>query len=238
MKPTQLHRRQLPYDERHRRVVIALRSGGPQLSAPVRQRLLAQEQWLVRRAPRDRSFGMAARRWVRVPATAMMLALVAGLLAWQLEHSRTPAVPTISQTAQLAFMPRTAGPPAVDPGDPSALHAQVGDVHFPNYQPGFGVAASGQRTDVTGGRTVRTVYYTLPGGARLSYSIVSGAPLVPPAGARREIVSGIVLRSYHEGDLSVVTLVRSGRTCVLAAPIPGATVLALATAPLLRVSRT
>lgn len=230
-------RRQLA---RQYRVAAALRGGGPQLSPSARQRLVSHEYWLVRRAERDRSPALRTRPWrfVPVPALALVAVLGAALVGWRLERSPAPTAPTIAETAALALLPGTAAPPVVDRADRASLQARVGTVRFPDYQRGFGAPASAQRTDRTGGRMVRTVYYTLRDGARLSYSIVSGPPLAAPGDARTEVARGVVLRSYRDRGLSVVTLVRSGHTCVLAGRIPTATVLALAAAPLEHVSRT
>ena len=92
-------------------------------------------------------------------------------------------------------------------------------------------------TDLTGRRTVRTVYYALGSGARISYSIVSGRTLTTPPNADRLSRRQRVARTNKQGGLTVVTLVRHGRTYVLAGEVPARVVVALATAPLLKLRR-
>ena len=137
----------------------------------------------------------------------------------------------------LAFSQPTSAAPQPSAGQPSSLYEQFAGVTFPDYQQGFGVHAWGQRTNVTGGRMIRTVYYRLPDGVPISYSVVSGPSLRVPTSVRQVIVSGVRITIYTTHRLSFVTLVRAGRTCVLAGPVAARTVLALAAAPLLTPSR-
>src|SRR5262249_37832263 len=107
-------------------------------------------------------------------------------------------------------------------------------VTYPNYRLQFGSNPTGVRTDRISGRGVLTVFYRLRNGTRLSYSVFSGTPVGVPASAATTVFDGVTLRSYRtDSGLSVVTLVRHGRTCVLASD--GASVkmlLALAEWPL------
>ena len=68
----------------------------------------------------------------------------------------------------------------------------------------------------------------------MSYSVFDGSPVSVPSGAASTRFDGVLLRSYTTSSgLSVVTLVRHGRTCVLAAHgVSVATLLALAQWPL------
>lgn len=209
--------------ERQRRVVTALRAAGPELPASLRQ------AFLVEPGPRARAnrllvFGPA------VAATCVLVVAIAGVLLLR-TGSDQPA-PTIAQTALLAFRAPTNPPPKSNPRDRKVLAEQFAGVPFPNYVAQFDARATGQRTDLTSGRTVRTVYYAVPSGARISYSIVSGPALSARAEAKQMIVAGTRLRTYRQGRLSVVTLVRRGRTCVLAGVVPARLVVALAKAPL------
>ena len=89
-----------------------------------------------------------------------------------------------------------------------------------------------QRTDRIGGRPALTVFYRLRDGTRLSYTVFSGRPVPRPAFARSVVYQGVPLHVFRtRNGLSVVTLVRFGRTCVLAARTPPSVVLGLAAAP-------
>jgi hypothetical protein len=127
--------------------------------------------------------------------------------------------------------------PATGPA-PSAtsrtyLDASYGGVTFPNYAR-LGAVPTGQLVGRIGGRPALTVFYRLPNGARLSYTVFSGRPVGLPSSARLVRYEGVPLRTYRTSDgLSVVTLVRNGRTCVLAARTPQTVVLALAAEPVL-----
>jgi hypothetical protein len=212
---------------RQRRVVTAFRAGGPVLSSAARARLDAQLQSAeTARSPIARFPGRIALAGVG-SLVALALVLVAVISAGGVK------APTISQAALLAYSPATGPAPAADPTDHRFLQARFGGITFPDYQRQFAVLASGQRTDQTGGRTIRTVYYTLPTQTRISYSIVSGSPLPPPAAAKVAVtLRGVSLRAYAHGALKIVTLVRNGRTCILAGRTSTQTLLALAEAPL------
>jgi hypothetical protein len=212
---------------RQRRVVAAFRAGGPVLSSAARARLDAHLQSArTARRPIARFSGRVAF------AGAGLLAAAVALVVAVINAGGVNA-PTISRAALLAYSPATGPAPAADPSDHRLLQARFAGITFPDYQRQFAVRASGQRTDQTGGRTIRTVYYTLPTQTRISYSIVSGSPLAPPAAARVAVMlDGVTLRAYTDGALKIVTLVRNGRTCILAGQTSTQTLLALAEAPL------
>ena len=214
--------------ERQRRVATALRTGGPELPAGLGQSFLAEPRPI---APATRLPGLA---WA-VVAAGVLVAAIAGISLLRAGSDRPST--TIAQTALLAFRPATTSAPKPNPRDRGVLEGQFAGVSFPNYVAQFGARATGQRTDVTSGRTVQTVYYTIPSGARVSYSIVSGPALSAPAPKKQVLVGGTRLRTYQQGRLSVVALVRHGRTCVLAGAVPARLVVALARAPLVRARR-
>ena len=54
-------------------------------------------------------------------------------------------------------------------------------------------------------------------GRRIAYTIVAGDQLAWPPGADRTEVEGTKLRTFKDGDRTVVTWRRNGRTCVLSA---------------------
>jgi hypothetical protein len=94
------------------------------------------------------------------------------------------------------------------------------------------VTADGARLDRIGGRPALTVFYRLRDGARLSYTVFSGSPVSRPTAAKAVVFEGVPLHSFSTpSGLQVVTLVRFGRTCVLAARTSRDTLLALAAAP-------
>jgi hypothetical protein len=141
------------------------------------------------------------------------------------------ASPSVTDAARLAFVPATG--PAPNVRNPTYLDVSYGGVTFPNYA-GLGAVPTGQLVGRIGGRPALTVFYRLPNGARLSYTVFSGHPVGLPSAARLVHYEGVPLRTYRTPDgLSVVTLVRNGRTCVLAARTPQTVVLGLAAEPVL-----
>ena len=104
----------------------------------------------------------------------------------------------------------------LDPAQPKLLRDNVEDVRFPNYEGKFGWEAVGTRTDEIGGRETKTVFYRKEG-RRIAYTIVEGDQLAWPPGADKAEYEGIKLRTFSDGDRTVVTWRRNGRTCVLSA---------------------
>jgi hypothetical protein len=145
--------------------------------------------------------------------------------------SGSTSSPNTTDAAKLAFVPATG--PAPSATSPTYLNASYGGVTFPNYQK-LGAVPTGQLVGRIRGRPALTVFYRLPNGARLSYTVFSGQPLALPSAARLVRYEGVPLHTYRTSDgLSVVTLVRHGRTCVLAARTPQTVALGLAAAPVL-----
>jgi len=143
--------------------------------------------------------------------------------------------PSITTAARLAFVPATEAAPGV--ASAHYLDVNYHGVTFPNYKSSLNAVATGQLRNRIDGRPALTVFYRLQGGERMSYTVFSGRPLPLPSAARLTRFRGVPLRVYRTSDkLSVVTLVRHGRTCVLSAPTPKATVLALAAEPVLATS--
>lgn len=224
--------------ERQRRVAALLRAGGPQMPPDLRRRLLAEPPGRTTAGSRRHARRSPASVWA--PAVVVACALLVAVLAtgaWRVTAGGVPAPPTIARVAMLARRDPTSPPPHPVAGPPGSVSEQFAGVTFPDYQRSFGVNAWGQRTDLTGNRTIRTVYYRLRDGVPISYSIVSGAALPVPPSPRHVIVAGVRITSYTKDRLSFVTLVRGGRTCVLAGAVPTRTVLALAAAPLLTPGR-
>jgi hypothetical protein len=140
--------------------------------------------------------------------------------------------PSVGAAAQLAFSPSKTPPPTAR--TPKLLDVSYAGITYPNYARQFGAVPTGQRIDRIGGRPALTVFYRLRDGTRLSYTVFSGKPVPLPAAARSVTFRGVPLRTFSTASgLSVVTLVRNGRTCVLAARTPRDVVLGLAAAPVL-----
>lgn len=182
-------------------------------------------------ASRDRTRGRSpwATGWRPVAALGALAVLAAAIVI--LATGVSSASPSVTAAARLAFVPATEPAPAVS----SAAYLDVSyhGVTYPNYAPLHAVA-TGQLVNRIGGRPALTVFYRLQSGARLSYTVFSGRPVGLPAAAHLVRYEGVPLRVYRTSDgLSVVTLVRHGRTCVLAAATAPAVVLALAAEPVL-----
>jgi hypothetical protein len=172
--------------------------------------------------PRGNWFGgLAAGAFAAAAAVVAVVVVAAG----------GSSSPSIDAAARLAFVPSTA--PAPHAANTHYLDVSYGGVTFPNYGR-LGAVATGQLSNRIGGRRALTVYYRLRDGARLSYTVFSGTPVGLPKAARLVRFEGVPLRVYRMRDgLSVVTLVRSGRTCVLAAHTVEDVVLGLAAEPVL-----
>ncbi|HTU87098.1 MAG TPA: hypothetical protein VMF57_16085 [Solirubrobacteraceae bacterium] len=213
-----------------RRVARELRDGGP----AVPDRLVHAVEAKVREA-----YGTDARRARTRRATGWRPAVAAGGLAVVIAALVIAAVgvggggarPSMTAAASLAFAPSTGPAPAARSA--TLLDTSYEGVTYPNYAK-FSVPATGTRTDRLEGRPVLTVFYRLSDGTRLSYTVFSGHAIPLPADAKSVVFDGVPLHWFSTSSgLSVVTLVRHGRTCVLAAPVKPDVVLALAAAPVL-----
>jgi anti-sigma factor RsiW len=227
-----------------RRVAQELASGGPappdRLLAGIEQRYEAG----AGRAAGQRPRGAIARRTPARPLRGALAGLsavrawaaggaaaAAAAVALVLAIGAGSAVPTIGAAAALAYRAPSRPAPAI--ASARYLDASYGDVTFPNYAT-LGAVATGQLVNRIGGRPALTVYYRLRGGGRLSYTVFSGRPVRLPAAAHLVRYEGVPLRVYQtKSGLSVVMLVRFGRTCVLAASTAPGVVLGLAAEPVL-----
>jgi hypothetical protein len=210
----------------HRLVSDALRTGGPapppQLLSAVRQKV--EDRYGPAQPRRGRS---PWRLSLTAPALAAVCAAIAAVLVIAIGGSS--AGPSIPAAARLALAPAT-GPA---PGTRNARYLDVSyhGVTYPSYAR-FNVPPTGVRTDRIGGRPALTVFYRLRSGAPMSYTVFSGKPVGLPRSARRVVYDGVPLTTFSTGPgISVVTLVRFGRTCVLAGRTPRDVLLALAAAP-------
>lgn len=146
-------------------------------------------------------------------ATALAIAVAAIVIVL---GGGSAGAPTVSQTAHLALAASRMPAPATDPADPDLLALRIGGLAFPSYAAEPAWHATGARLDTLHGRHVATVFYRAPGGLRVGYAIVSGAPLAVHGG------SGVWQGSVHYTLQTVdgarlVTWQRDGHTCVVAA---------------------
>jgi hypothetical protein len=209
-----------------RRVAVELRAGGP--TPP--DRLITSVE-----AKRHQAYGSkpARRRntWLPVAAAAGLAAVIAAVVIVAVGNGGGSKGPSIPAAAQLAFAPSTGGAPATKSA--SFLDVSYGGVTYPNYHK-FSVPPTGMRTDRIGGRPALTVFYRLPDGTPLSYTVFSGKAVPLPKDTKSVTYEGVPLKTFTTSSgLSVVTLVRHGRTCVLAAKTKPNVVLGLAAAPVL-----
>ncbi len=214
--------------EAQRRVSRELRTGGP----AVPDRLVRTVESQVRE--RYGAGAAPARRrglsWRPAAAVAGLAAVCAAIVIGVVGTGGSSG-PSIPAAAALAFAQSTGAAPAVR--STKLLDVSYGGVTYPNYAR-FSVPPTGTRTDRIGGRPALTVFYRLPNGTRLSYTVFSGKAVPLPHDARAVRYEGVPLTEFSTSSgLSVVTLVRYGRTCVLAARVKPDVVLGLAAAPVL-----
>jgi hypothetical protein len=222
--------------EAERRVARELRTEGP----PVPDRLVSAIEAKVRTAygPKTETERAQAKRpraaltgWRPALALGGLAVLVAAVVIVAVGAGSGSTKPNIPAAASLAFAPSTGPAPAARTA--TLLDTSYGGVTYPNYAK-FSVPPSGRRTDRIGGRPALTVFYRLPNGTRLSYTVFSGQAVPLPSNARTVVYEGVPLKEFSTSSgLSVVTLVRHGRTCVLAAKTKPDVVLGLAAAPVL-----
>jgi hypothetical protein len=226
--------------EAERRVSRELRTGGPQ----VPDRLVNAIEAKVRDAygpvaagapergqNRRRGRFSAGAGWRPAVAVAGLAAVCVVIALAAVGLGGGSSGPSIPAAAALAFAPSTGPAPAARSA--TLLDTSYGGVIYPNYAK-FSVPPTGTRTDHIGGRPALTVFYRLADGTRLSYTVFSGQAVRLPSNARTVVYEGVPLKEFSTpSGLSVVTLVRYGRTCVLAARTKADVVLGLAAAPVL-----
>jgi hypothetical protein len=88
-------------------------------------------------------------------------------------------------------------------------------VRFPDWEARWGWRAVGARTDRLDGRRAVTVIYR-KGGSGVHYTIVDGAPLPWPRGARRVTAGRVRAAVLRDGDAALVVWNRRGHSCILA----------------------
>ena len=155
------------------------------------------------RSPRRRGAFAGAAAALAGAALVIVLAMSGG----------GASAPSVADAAVLALRAPTQAPPR---GSDGRLSLSSGGVRFPDYGPDSGWRPVGARHDKIAGRAAVSVAY-VRGGARAGYTIVAGAPLALPAGARHTTYEGLRVAVVTRGGLRIVTWRRGGRTCVVAA---------------------
>jgi hypothetical protein len=196
--------------ERHRRVVEALRHGGPATPDGLRSRLQALEA-----RPSEMRRPALPRGVPRLLAPAAGVAALVVVAVVVVLSLGGPAGPSVVQAAEIAQLPANGPTPAQDPGSPALLERHLEGVTFPDWSKKFGWRAEGSRTDRLDGRRAETVFYTHHG-HRIGYTVISGEPLEPAEGAQTVTRNGVEIHRYKDGDRTVVTFERGGLTCILA----------------------
>jgi hypothetical protein len=171
--------------------------------------------------------------WRRHPrilaASATLTAALAGVIVL-VQGGAESGAPSIAavQTAALRGAARPA--PRPSGGEPPLLAARVAPISFPDWRKSFGWKAVGSREDEISGRTVRTIYYRNPKGARLAYSIVAGEPLGEHPPGHEVTREGNTYHVAHAGPHTLVTWTQQGHTCsfVASATVPEARLVELA----------
>lgn len=155
------------------------------------------------------SHAAAARRWrVRRPLALAGAFTAALAIAAVVVVGGEPAGPSVAQAARVALAP------AMQHGD-AARTATVDGIAYPYWADSTGWRAVGERRDVLDGRTIHTVFYTRAG-QRIGYAIAAGTALSLDGG-RTVTRNGIRMRVLRTGDATIVTWLRAGHTCILAA---------------------
>jgi hypothetical protein len=160
----------------------------------------------------------SARRRLRILVAGVGTAAIVGAIAIALESgtdgAREPSLASVDGAARLeASRPA----PESTGGTPPVLDEKVGALTFPDWEKKFGWRAVGAREDKLSGRTVRTVFYRNPKGARLGYAVVAGKALTARPSGRAVSRAG---RTYHVSSgatRTVVTWTQQGHTCVIVA---------------------
>jgi hypothetical protein len=174
-----------------------------------------RRQLATPRRPRDGApIRIAARPRTAALALGGGLATFAAALA-VLAGGGGPAGPSIAEAAQAALSPAMRGAPAVQPGT-LKLKASIDGIAYPYWEDSAGWDAVGTRRDEVSGRRVMTVIYADDHGHKIGYAIASGAPL--SAGGGHVVEQGDArLRVLSHNGATIVTWLRDGHTCILAA---------------------
>jgi hypothetical protein len=145
-------------------------------------------------------------------ATVLVVAVIA------LQAGETSTEPTLAKVTAAARHDATEPAPRSIGGTPPNLDARVDNLVFPDWKAKFGWEAVGRRDETLSGRTVTTVLYRNPDGARLGYAVVSGDELDADPPGRPVTRDGKTYHVSSRGGRTIVTWEQQGHTCVIAAP--------------------
>jgi hypothetical protein len=174
---------------------------------------------LRERLETQRERAQPARRRRRLgPAGSLAAVCAAAAAALVISLNGAGGAPSVLATVALAGGGPTLPAPAVDAGNRNLLDAELDGVPFPEWNERFRWRATGARRDDIEGRPATTVYYDNPRGARAAYTIVGGAAIDPPEGARTVRQNGVDLHVLRRGAQRIVVWYRDGHTCVMSAP--------------------
>lgn len=172
---------------------------------------------------RDREHARAApraafwrRNWRALTATAIATAALA-IVGVAIQAGTESAAPTLAEVQAVARLDATQPAPAPRGGNPPVLATRVGAISFPDWQKSFGWRAVGAREDEISGRTIKTVLYRNPDGARLGYSVVAGEPLREHPPGRGVTRAGNAYHVARIGEHTLVTWIQQGHTCTIVA---------------------
>jgi hypothetical protein len=155
------------------------------------------------------SVGRPRRRGVRWVFALGGGVVAAAILVVVLSLGGGPSVQDVAQ----ASLNRPTAPAPARMGH--YVDASIGGIRFPEYEDPWGWKAVGTRRDHVGGRDALTVIYTR-GGAGIHYTIVDGAPLDRPGGAKVVDAAGTPVALKRTGDTLIAAWERDGHTCILA----------------------
>jgi hypothetical protein len=175
------------------------------------------------RAPhalRERVTRVPARRWqpprgvLRAGALATVAAATVALVAVLALGTGTPGSPTVADAAVFAGAPPELSVVQPDRSSKTLPGPRADGLAYPNWEPGYGYRAVGERTDRRGGHVFVTVFYMGPAG-RVAYTIASGSALGYGSPARTVNANRARLTTLSAHGRLAVTWLRAGHTCVL-----------------------
>jgi hypothetical protein len=153
-------------------------------------------------------------RWqLAVPSSIVAAAAVVALV-FALTPSSTPV--TVVGAAHLALSSATLGAPPATTGDPTTVTTAIDGVSFPDWQ-ARGWQTTGARRDTLGGQDVDTVFYSSASYPSVGYSIAAGDPLSVGSVQQAVLIHGVRFEVIDADGATIVTWLRDGHTCVLAA---------------------
>jgi hypothetical protein len=206
---------------RQRSTLTAIRATEQPAPDALRERIAAMVDGAPAKAPRgaatagDRRGPASRPRFLR-PRTFALGSTVAALAAAAvILFAGGAGSPSVAEAAQLALSPAHSPAPAARPAA-GTLAASVDGVAYPYWADSTGWRATGSRSDAVHGRAVRTVFYANAKGQRIGYTIAAGSPLSAEGGTTVEQDGG-AYRVIRSGGATIVTWLRDGHTCILAA---------------------